>query len=123
PAGSRRVDRRRRRPGDASGRGELAPPPGPRAHRTGPASGRRRRTRAGEAPGLLSAGIFAFAPVGAITELIRGDVFYWGQLMAAALLGSIELIAVDPGRSPRRPRVFGAAAADRGVLRANRSPM
>src|SRR5262249_56602642 len=60
-------------------------------------------------PGLLSAGIFAFTlaqneflyaliflaksdvrtvPVGAITELIRGDVFYWGQLMAAALRGS-----------------------------------
>jgi len=51
-------------------------------------------------PGLLSAGIFAFTlaqneflyaliflaksevrtvPVGAITELIRGDVFYWGS--------------------------------------------
>src|SRR5437899_7760179 len=54
-------------------------------------------------PGLLPSGIFAFTlaqneflyalifltksevrtvPVGAITELIRGDVFYWGQLMA-----------------------------------------
>jgi multiple sugar transport system permease protein len=30
-------------------------------------------------------------PVGAIAELIRGDVFYWGQLMAAALLGSIPV--------------------------------
>lgn len=66
-------------------------------------------------PGLLSAGIFAFTlaqneflyalifltqsevrtvPVGAITELIRGDVFYWGQLMAAALLGSIPVALV-----------------------------
>jgi len=66
-------------------------------------------------PGLLSAGIFAFTlaqneflyaliflsksevrtvPVGAITELIRGDVFYWGQLMAAAMLGSIPVAAI-----------------------------
>src|SRR5258708_24749122 len=55
-------------------------------------------------PGFISAGIFAFTlaqneflyalifltktevrtvPVGAIAELLRGDVFYWGQLMAA----------------------------------------
>jgi multiple sugar transport system permease protein len=66
-------------------------------------------------PGLLSAVIFAFTlaqneflyaliflaksevrtvPVGAITELIRGDVFYWGQLMAAALLGSIPVALI-----------------------------
>ena len=66
-------------------------------------------------PGLLSAGIFAFTlaqneflyaliflntsdvrtvAVGAITELIRGDVFYWGQLMAAALLGSIPVAVI-----------------------------
>ena len=30
-------------------------------------------------------------PGGAITGLIRGDVFYWGQLMAAALLGSVPV--------------------------------
>jgi multiple sugar transport system permease protein len=66
-------------------------------------------------PGLLSAGIFAFTlaqneflyalifltksdvrtvPVGAISELIRGDVFYWGQLMAAALLGSVPVALI-----------------------------
>ena len=66
-------------------------------------------------PGLLSAGIFAFTlaqneflyaliflaksevrtvAVGAITELIRGDVFYWGQLMAAALLGSVPVAII-----------------------------
>jgi multiple sugar transport system permease protein len=66
-------------------------------------------------PGLLSAGIFAFTlaqneflyaliflaksevrtvPVGVITELIRGDVFYWGQLMAAALLGSVPVAII-----------------------------
>ena len=66
-------------------------------------------------PGLLSAGIFAFTlaqneflyaliflaksevrtvPVGVITELIRGDVFYWGQLMAAALLGAIPVAVI-----------------------------
>jgi len=30
-------------------------------------------------------------PVGVISDLIRGDVFYWGQLMAGALLGSIPV--------------------------------
>ena len=63
-------------------------------------------------PGILSAGIFAFTlswnefiyalvflsspeqktvPVGVVSELIRGDVFYWGPLMAGALLGSIPV--------------------------------
>ena len=66
-------------------------------------------------PGILSAGIFAFTlswnefiyalifltkssvrtvPVGVISELIKGDVFYWGQLMAAALLGSVPVAIV-----------------------------
>ena len=66
-------------------------------------------------PGFISAGIFAFTlaqneflyalifltktevrtvPVGAISELVRGDVFYWGQLMAAALLGSIPVAII-----------------------------
>jgi multiple sugar transport system permease protein len=61
-------------------------------------------------PGLISAGIFAFTlswnefiyaltfvsssevktvPVGMITELIEGDVYHWGSLMAGALVGSI----------------------------------
>src|SRR5216117_997052 len=77
-------------------------------------------------PGFISAGIFAFTlsqneflyalifltqssvrtvPVGVIAELIRGDVFYWGQLMAGALLGSIpvEHIAADQlGDDPDR---------------------
>ena len=30
--------------------------------------------------------------VGLATELIRGDVFYWGSLMAGALLGSIPVV-------------------------------
>ncbi len=66
-------------------------------------------------PGILSAGIFAFTlswnefiyalifmssaelktvPVGVVSELIRGDIFFWGQLMAAALLGSIPVALV-----------------------------
>ena len=66
-------------------------------------------------PGFISAGIFAFTlaqneflyalifltqtdvrtvPVGAIAELIKGDVFYWGQLMAAALLGSVPVAII-----------------------------
>jgi multiple sugar transport system permease protein len=63
-------------------------------------------------PGLLSAGIFAFTlswnefiyalvflsspetktiPIGVVSELIKGDVFYWGSLMAGALLGSVPV--------------------------------
>jgi len=66
-------------------------------------------------PGILSAGIFAFTlswnefiyalvflsspqqktvPVGVVSELIRGDVFYWGPLMAGALLGSVPVALV-----------------------------
>jgi multiple sugar transport system permease protein len=63
-------------------------------------------------PGLISAGIFAFTlswnefiyaltfisssenktvPVGVITELVEGDVYHWGSLMAGALLGSVPV--------------------------------
>ena len=66
-------------------------------------------------PGILSAGIFAFTlswnefiyalifmssaelktvPVGVISELVRGDIFFWGQLMMGALLGSIPVAIV-----------------------------
>ena len=66
-------------------------------------------------PGILSAGIFAFTlswnefiyalvflssveqktvPVGVVSELIRGDTFFWGQLMAGALLGSVPVALV-----------------------------
>ncbi|MDB5807517.1 MAG: ABC-type sugar transport system, permease component [Betaproteobacteria bacterium] len=63
-------------------------------------------------PGLISAGIFAFTlswnefiyaltfisssevktvPVGVITELVDGDVYHWGALMAGALFGSVPV--------------------------------
>jgi len=63
-------------------------------------------------PGILSAGIFAFTlswnefiyaliflhtpasrtiPVGVVSELVRGDIFFWGSLMAGALLGSVPV--------------------------------
>lgn len=63
-------------------------------------------------PGLISAGIFAFTlswneflyaltfisasenktvPVGVITELVEGDVYHWGALMAGALVGSLPV--------------------------------
>lgn len=63
-------------------------------------------------PGLISAGIFAFTlswnefiyaltfisssenktvPVGVLTELVDGDVYHWGSLMAGALFGSIPV--------------------------------
>lgn len=34
------------------------------------------------------------APVGVVGELMRGDVYYWGSLMAAALLASIPVVIV-----------------------------
>ncbi|MGI8550352.1 MAG: carbohydrate ABC transporter permease [Dehalococcoidia bacterium] len=63
-------------------------------------------------PGILSAGIFSFTlswneflyslifmatssmktlPVGAVNDLIKGDVLFWGSLMAAALIGSVPV--------------------------------
>ncbi len=66
-------------------------------------------------PGLISAGIFAFTlswnefiyaltfvsssevktvPVGVITELVEGDVYHWGALMAGALLGSLPVAVI-----------------------------
>jgi multiple sugar transport system permease protein len=63
-------------------------------------------------PGLISASIFAFTlswnefiyalafiqsaekktvPVAVLTQLVEGDVYHWGSLMAGALLGSIPV--------------------------------
>lgn len=63
-------------------------------------------------PGLVSAGLFAFTlswnefiyaltlvqsnsvktlPVGVVSQLVLADVFFWGSLMAAALLGSVPI--------------------------------
>ena len=63
-------------------------------------------------PGLISAGIFAFTlswnefiyalafissteektvPVGVLSQLVEGDVYHWGALMAGALLGSLPV--------------------------------
>lgn len=33
-------------------------------------------------------------PIGVVVELIRGDVFYWGSLMAGALLGSVPIAMI-----------------------------
>ena len=66
-------------------------------------------------PGIITAGIFAFTltyqefiyaitfvsasanktiAYGVTTDLIRGDVFYWGSLMAGALLGSVPVALI-----------------------------
>ena len=66
-------------------------------------------------PGLISAGIFAFTlswnefiyaltfisssenktvPVAIVTELVDGDVYHWGSLMAGALVGSLPLVVL-----------------------------
>jgi multiple sugar transport system permease protein len=31
-------------------------------------------------------------PVGVLTELVRGDIFEWGALMAGALFGSLPVV-------------------------------
>ena len=72
----------------------------------------RRITLPLAVPGLISAGIFSFTlswnefiyslafiqsrekktvPVAIITELISGDVYQWGALMAGSLLGSLPV--------------------------------
>jgi len=30
--------------------------------------------------------------VGVTTELIRGDIYFWGELMAGAILGSVPIV-------------------------------
>ncbi len=66
-------------------------------------------------PGLVCAVLFAFtlswnefiyaltftsssdqltASVGVTSELIRGDIYYWGQLMAGAMLGSVPIVVL-----------------------------
>jgi multiple sugar transport system permease protein len=66
-------------------------------------------------PGIVCAALFSFTlswnefiyaltfvsrtsqktiPIGVVVELIRGDVFYWGSLMAGALLGSIPIAMI-----------------------------
>ena len=64
-------------------------------------------------PGILTAGIFAFTlsfqeyiygltfisstahrtiPVGISVEMVRGDVYFWGPLMASAIVGSVPVV-------------------------------
>jgi multiple sugar transport system permease protein len=66
-------------------------------------------------PGIVCAALFSFTlswnefiyaltfisrtsqktiPVGVVVELIRGDVYYWGSLMAGALLGSVPIAII-----------------------------
>lgn len=66
-------------------------------------------------PGIVCAALFSFTlswnefiyaltfisrtsqktiPIGVVVELIRGDVFYWGSLMAGALLGSVPIAMI-----------------------------
>jgi multiple sugar transport system permease protein len=66
-------------------------------------------------PGLVCAALFAFtlswnefiyaltftsssdeitASVGVTSELIRGDIYFWGPLMAGAILGSVPIVAL-----------------------------
>jgi multiple sugar transport system permease protein len=66
-------------------------------------------------PGIISAGIFSFTmcwneflyaltfisssenktvPVAVLSELVKGDVYHWGGLMAGALLGSVPVALV-----------------------------
>ena len=45
-------------------------------------------------PGLPGLAAAEDDSLGVFTELVRGDVFYWGPLMAGALLGSIPVALV-----------------------------
>ena len=39
----------------------------------------------------VAAGLNTIRPVGVVTELVEGDVYHWGPLMAGALLGSLPV--------------------------------
>ena len=43
---------------------------------------------------FLNTSTIRTVPVGVTGELIRGDAFYWGQLMAAAFLGSLPVVLI-----------------------------
>jgi len=66
-------------------------------------------------PGILSAAIFSFTlswnefiyalvfttstdiktiPVGVVTELVKGDVYFWGSMMAACLIASVPIAII-----------------------------
>src|SRR5437867_10964524 len=88
-------------------------------------------------PGILSAGIFAFTlswneflyalvflsspqqktiPIGVFTEPVRGHAFYWGPLMAGALLRSIPVALLysfflEHYLTPLTPAVQGSLPA------------
>src|SRR5438046_10489153 len=72
-----------------------------------------RSGRPSSVPGLVCAVLFAFtlswnefiyaltftssseqitASVGVTSELIRGDIYFWGELMAGAILGSVPIV-------------------------------
>ena len=74
-------------------------------------------------PGILTAAIFAFTlsfqeyiygltfisstahrtlPVGISVEMVRGDVYFWGPLMASAIVGSVPAGSLPNSWSPRR---------------------
>ena len=80
----------------------------------------RRITLPLAVPGLISAGIFSFTlswnefiyalafiqssekktvPVAILTELVSGDVYQWGALMAGSLLGSLPVASSIPSSS------------------------
>ena len=98
-------------------------------------------------PGLISAGIFAFTlswnefiyalafisssekktvPVGVLTQLVEGDVYHWGSLMAGALFGLAaggdpllvlrRALRLEPDRGRSRSR-GGARARPKSILR------
>lgn len=43
---------------------------------------------------FISSSVVKTLPVGIRSELVRGDVFYWGPLMAAGLLASVPIILI-----------------------------
>jgi len=52
------------------------------------------RLSARELPRAFSKFSVRTVPIGVVGELIRGDTFYWGQLMAGVLLGSFPVALI-----------------------------
>jgi multiple sugar transport system permease protein len=89
-AGRVRADRRRDALADpredhpaARGPGDSSPPASSPSRCRGTNSSTRSR--------FVSSSEVKTVPVGVVTELVEGDVYHWGSLMAGALLGSLPV--------------------------------
>ncbi len=44
---------------------------------------------------FISSTVNRTLPAGISVEMVRGDVYFWGPLMASAIIGSIPVVSLD----------------------------